>query len=173
MLLRRYAPVLVVVLTQLAILAAIPFKKVLALQHGVEVVLQTRPVDPYGILEGYYVTLTYEIEEPDSALFEPGLHPNERVWITVERAEPAWRPVSVTRNRPGSTRDRTSLPARCEGRRCPLEGVGKLYIPEAQRHHIDHLMAETRGSALVDIRVDDQGNAIVRHLRVGGQTFGD
>jgi uncharacterized membrane-anchored protein len=173
--LRKYWPLCVVLVVQAAILILIPMRKVIARIAGTEITLQTRPVDPYDVLSGYYVTLAYEVEVPEPGLVESGMEEGQEVWIAVERAEPAWRSVGLTREKPEADPDHVGLKAvwRSSWRgQAILDGVHRFYIPEAEREKVADLMRKAEGRAFVDMRVDGNGNMALMRLRVMDQTFG-
>jgi uncharacterized membrane-anchored protein len=157
---------------QLAILAAVPAKKVRAHFSGREITLETRPIDPYDLLSGYYVTLGYAIERPPDELLPP-LETGE-VWLVVEPGDPAWRLVEVRLARPLElARDRVAIRATWMYGMAQIEGAQRLYIPESQRHEIDALMRQQNGRALVDLKVSAGGEPAVLRMRLGGRSFGD
>lgn len=162
-------PLFAVLGLELLLLGTVPAEQLLALAAGEEVVLATRPVDPYDLLAGYYATLGYEIEDVPPALTPAELSEGERLWLTIERAEPAWRLVSVTRDRPAAAPDRATLRARWRHGRFELEQLKRFYVPEGQRHEATDA---ARGRGFVDARVGPGGAAALRRLRVGDRVFG-
>lgn len=162
-------PLLAVLGLELLLLGSVPAEQLLALAAGEEVVLATRPVDPYDLLAGYYATLGYEIEEVPAAMLPAELSEDERVWFTIERAEPAWRLVAVTRDRPAPAPGRAMLRARHRHGRFELEELKRFYVPEGQRHEASDA---ARGRGFVDAMVGPGGAAAMRRLRVGDRVFG-
>lgn len=165
---REWLRLAAVVAVQLAILVAIPLPQVLARHRGTLVTLRTAPVDPFDVLAGHYVTLSYEVERGSAARAQPGLSGGERVWLTVARAEPAWTLVSVTRERPAPAPDQVSIRARW--RRwgaAELEDASRLYVTEAQGKAVD-ARRRTRQADLVELRVDADGTPAVMRLRGPG-----
>ena len=162
-------PLLAVLGLELLLLGSVPAEQLLALAAGDDVVLATRPVDPYDLLAGYYATLGYEIEDAPAELLPPGLGDDERLWLTIERAEPAWRLVAVTRARPDPAPDRATLRARRRHGRVELEELKRFYVPEGQRYDAT---SAARGKGLVDAKVGPGGAAALLRLRVGDRTFG-
>src|SRR5688500_14580456 len=94
---KRHVAFIAALALQLLILAAIPAQKVLARLRGAPITLKTRPIDPYNILSGYYVTLAYDVE---NGRLEPPPSEELKVWVNVKRDTPAWTLESVTRERP-------------------------------------------------------------------------
>jgi uncharacterized membrane-anchored protein len=164
-----------VVVVQAAILAAIPLRQVRARMDGTEVTLRTVPVDPYDVLSGYYVTLAYEVERPTAAVVEPGSGPG---WLVVAPDGEAWRWVECcAAARPQHLPDgavalrveRTGASAsrRRDGSVCSIPSAGRFYLPESRRAEVEAAMRATGGRALVDLKVDGEGNVALLRLRVG------
>jgi len=171
---RRHWRFAVVLLVQAAILAAMAGRHAAARAWGTAITLRTAPVDPYDILSGYHLVLTYEVENAPDALLPRGLARGDRLWLLVRRAEPAWELEAVARERPGETPDRVALPARWDPwRRAAIEGADRVYIPETERSRAEKLFRDAGGRGLVDLRVGDDGTIAVLRLRVGGASFGD
>ncbi|MBI2373727.1 MAG: GDYXXLXY domain-containing protein [Deltaproteobacteria bacterium] len=167
---KRWWKLLAVLGVQLAILVAIPLKKVRALSWGEEVTLETVPVDPYDPLSGYYVTLAYAIEQQaDVSAFAEG----DEVLLVVEGSTPAFRLLSAQR-RVGDLRNgRVGIKARVLGGRARIDGIGRFYIPEAQRERVEGALASVGRRALVDVKVSADGTPAILRLRAGPETFGD
>lgn len=157
----------VVLAAQLLVLCAIPARHLVTRATGREVTLWTAPVDPYDPLSGYYVTLSYEVEQAAGA---------ERagpVWITLRKDAPAWQRVEVTVERPAPAADQVSVRAHWSGWRLSIDGAGRLYIPETQRDRVAELLAAAQQRGLVDLMVGEGGDVALLRLRVGGETFGE
>jgi len=169
---RKLRPLLIVLGVQILVLVMIPMKKIIARAAGQEITLTTRPVDPYSILSGYYVTLAYEAEVPSLDLVEPGIDPGEDVFVTVADDLPAWRVVSVSRDRPHPNPEQVSIPAIWRGSSAEFSGVDRFYISEDDRHEVDRLMREAGGRALVDLKIDSSGSLALLRLRIDEHTFG-
>ncbi|HET6204193.1 MAG TPA: GDYXXLXY domain-containing protein [Planctomycetota bacterium] len=167
---RRHVGIAAVLLAQTGLLVAIPLRTVRARLSGTEVTLETEPVDPFDPLSGYYATLAYLAERPTGPAGE--FHENEPVWVTVERGEPAWKPFSVTRERPAPAADRVSLRGRWERGRGRIEGASRFYISEERREEVGSLLRQARQRALVDLRVGEDGTPGLLRLHVAGKTFG-
>lgn len=143
----------------------IPAQAIYTLSTGKTVVLQTAPVDPYDLMRGYYVTLSYDISNPNRLAQVPGwdsvvgeqtgrLTPDEafykptQFYVVLQAPDggastpPApWVPVRVSRERP------TDLP----NNQIALQGqhhmgsviydLERYYIPEDQREQINGAIA--------------------------------
>ncbi len=169
---RRHWRITTVIAVQLLILAAVPGRKVLARIHGTDVTLETRPVDPYDVMSGYYVTLGYKAEDAPLA---PGFHPDDgaTVYITVARGTPAWRGVAVTADPIPPEADQVSLKATWDGRRARLLDAQRLYVPEAERFKVTEAFRAAASPAVADLKVDSGGAVALLRLHVNGHTWGD
>lgn len=176
---RRYVRLAVVLAVQLAILVAIPLPQVLARYRGTPVTLRTAPVDPFDVLAGHYVTLSYEVERESmqrhhdpahgAPRVEPGLSNGDRVWLTVKSGDPAWTLVGVTRERPAPAPGQVSIRARwTRGVGAQLEDASRLYVTEAQGKAADARAWGDRQADLVELRVDEDGTPAVMRLRGPG-----
>ncbi|MCI0587548.1 MAG: GDYXXLXY domain-containing protein [Planctomycetes bacterium] len=167
---RRHLGIAVVLVSQVGILVSMPFRAVRARVAGTEIALETEPVDPFDPLSGYYVTLAYVAERP--AVDTIAFHLHEPLWVTVARAEPAWTPVSVTRERPAPHPDRVSILGRWDGWRARIGDASRFFIPEDRRTEIEDLLDASGRRGLVDLRVGKDGTPALLRMRVGGRSFG-
>jgi uncharacterized membrane-anchored protein len=163
----RLARLGVVVAVQLAILAAVPARTIRARLGGTGITLRTAPVDPFDVLSGHYVTLSYEVERESRDHAQPGLREGEEVWLTVAYGEPAWTLVGVTREKPAPASGRVSIRAR-QGRGgfTSIEQAERLYVTEERGAAVD--ARRGRQVDLVDLRVGDDGTPAVLRLRGSG-----
>ena len=168
---RRWWPVVVVVVLQLGALAVLSLRPASAVASGMEITLRTRAVDPYDPLAGRYIVLRYEIEQtpsPEAA----ELVEDEPVYILVERAEPAWLGVQVSTQPSGTSFDSLWLRATWHAGRAVLDEAGRLYLNEEQCREADELLLRAPDQGLVDLAVDEYGNVSPRRLHIAGRTFG-
>lgn len=63
---RKKIYLILAILLQCAIIAAVPLPKLFARLTGQTITIKTAPVDPYDFLSGYHVILSYEISQPPS-----------------------------------------------------------------------------------------------------------
>ena len=59
-------------LLQTALILAVPAQSAYTYFTGKTVILETRPVDPYDIMRGYYQTLSYKISDKETLKNLPG-----------------------------------------------------------------------------------------------------
>ena len=169
---RNHAPFAAVVVLQLIVLAVLPARQIQARLTGTEITLKTRPVDPYDMLAGYYVTLAYQIEAVPEAM-RPPVKVDTPVWLEVTPGEPAWTLVRVHSQMPKVTTGRVAIRAVWRGRQADIPEASRLYIPEDERHIVADHLNSTRGQGYVDLRVGPDGTPIVLRLRVADRSFGD
>jgi uncharacterized membrane-anchored protein len=184
---------------QVALILAVPAQAVYTQIVGRTAILQTAPVDPYDLLRGYYVTLSYDISRretlqnlpggeilvtPDLSASTPSLFQTGMpFYVVLESAATAaspipqpWRPVRVSGDRP------TDLPANqiaLQGnyRRGIISyGLEAYYIPEDQRIEINEQISQSQQSDaaqpfVVEVKVDAQGQAVPISLWVGDRNY--
>ena len=164
------------VLAQVAILAVKPAEK-LIIRHvtGRVITLRTKPVDPYDVMRGYYMTLGYEISDP------PGFNHLERnrgnkVYTLLEKGnDGVWNAVSVSDELPVNLSAnqaviRGFMTARhSDG---PIRyGIEQYFVPEEMRHQIENKIRKAGERILVDVAVDPKGRSSLLRLRVGNETY--
>jgi len=162
------------VAAQLAILAWSPLEKCLIRAEGTVIVLRTRPVDPYDVLSGYYMTLSFEISEPDG-LDESGLTEGATVYTTLARGDDhVWNAVAVGDALPADLADGEAV---IKGRRSNswrtsvIYGIERYYVPEAMREEIEDAIRAEEQQILVEVAVDDDGDSSLLRLRVGDTVY--
>ena len=153
---------------------------------GKTVIIQTRPVDPYDLLRGYYQTLSYDISSRETLQELPGwkeVTKLEGFYVILEKpggdkagAPAAWVPVAVSGD----------LPENLSGDRVALKGtfhqVGQIeygletyYMPEDQRIQINREISQAQASQarsfVVEVKVDDRGNAVPLSMWVGDRNY--
>ncbi len=177
---------LAALLMQLLVLAAMPREQLLARRRGIDVTLRTAPIDPYSAASGYYLALRYAVEnEARLQLQRSDIAAAREIWVTLRRATPAWELVSVSSVHPAPEVDRVSIRAHAMYGAVRLEGLSRIYVPEAERTLSDSLFrvasrvgarrdgADTTDAPLVDLRVDPATGAVAPlRLRIGRAAFG-
>jgi len=160
------------VAAQLLILAAVPAQKIYTRATGRSVTLKIRPVDPYSVLSGYYVTLNYEIGAPRSFGDSVDAHDGERVYVILERQnDGVWRHVSLSKSRPANLpENRIAIRGRYTYFRISY-GIEEFFIPEDKRAEIEEGLRENRDQARVEIKVDSKGDAALVRLLIGDHVY--
>ena len=164
------------ILAQVAILAAKPAEK-LRIRHvtGRQIVLRTEPVDPYDVMRGYYMTLSYEIARPPGREVLDDVRPDETVYTVLAQGEnDVWSAVSVhmempTELGPNEVVIRGHKDSSWRG--SIHYGIEQYFVPEEMRHKISDEIREERHRILIDVAVDPQGRASVLRLHVGDKTY--
>ncbi|MBW4513630.1 MAG: GDYXXLXY domain-containing protein [Timaviella obliquedivisa GSE-PSE-MK23-08B] len=77
----------IVLALQIVLILAVPAQAFYTQMNGRSLVLQTAPVDPYSLLQGYSVTLAYDISNVQNLAKLPG-------WQNVEAKQPKRDPLS-------------------------------------------------------------------------------
>lgn len=150
-------------LLQTALILAVPAQAVYTHLTGTTIFLQTAPVDPYDLFQGYSVDLGYDISNPATLQKLPG-------WDTIRRQSPGtaaapspelipgasfylvlqasqsptaegpglWQPVQIYRDRPSElAANQVILKGRSTNGFSVAYGLETYYIPEEQREQIN------------------------------------
>lgn len=93
---------IILVLVQIFILTGIIIYREHWIKTGTKVILKTAPVDPRDIFRGDYLSLRYHISSLDLDRFnvKEDFKKKERVYVSLEKSDDIWRPVSVTKTIP-------------------------------------------------------------------------
>ena len=152
-----------VVAAQVAGLLAFAGVRELALARGLEVTLQTVPVDPRSLLQGDYAILDYEIAAVPSYLSE---HPAGTVmYVALTERGGLWHDDGYyvgaipSGNKPylrGVVNDRGRLDF----------GIGTYFVPEGTGQII-----ERADDVKVVVSVNRNGRAVIRQVLVDGAPF--
>jgi len=150
----------------------VPAQKIYTRATGRSVTLKIRPVDPYNVLSGYYVTLNYEIANPDSFANSNDAYQGKPVYAILERrADGEWRPVSLSKSYPANLpENRIAIRGSYSYSRIEY-GIEEFFIPEDKRAEIEQGLLINRDQARVEIKVDSQGNAALVRLLIGDRVY--
>ena len=156
----------VVVAGQLVFLLGFIAVKEVALRTGTEVVLQTVPVDPRSLLQGDYAILDYKIADlPRHMEDQPT---GDTVYVVlyelVTQGPEVWRARSYEHDRPPDTR--VFIKGRIDSRNRLDFGIGTYFVPEGTGHIIERAQ-----DVKVVVKLDADGNAIIKQVLVDGQPF--
>jgi uncharacterized membrane-anchored protein len=162
------------VVVQLAILAAVPAQKIHTRITGTTVILKTEPVDPYSVMSGYYVTLSYNISRlPDNMSGSLDYH---RPCYVVLEPDPedkfgAWKAVSTHKEYPATVQPgQVVIKGRYDGWRIKY-GIEDYYIPEGMRQEIEEALRKNNREARVEVKVASTGEAALVRLLIGDRTY--
>lgn len=175
-----------VLIAQILLVAALPMRAAYTTWTGRSIVLQTLPVDPYSLLQGYSVALRYDISNRQSLEKLPGGHwltapapphpslfaPHKPVYVILQAPADAattppqpWKPVAVQGDRP------MQLPPNQVALRGVIRygqivyGLETYYIPEADRQQINDQISQIRAVQgnrpfVVEVKVGTDGQAV-------------
>lgn len=168
---------------QLALLAVMVSDRVRILRDGVEVTLQTRPVDPRDMLRGDYVRLDYDISQlPAGALQDqPSGGRSPTVYVKLApKAEGPYQAVSVhTKAVPVQApevliRGRILYGASCGKKSsvfCPNLRVGynleRYFVPEGEGRELER--NRDKSKLTVVAAVLPSGRAAIKRLMIDGK----
>ena len=170
---RRHGLFVAALILQVVLLAGVPLAKIQARYTGRSVTLETRPVDPYDLLAGYYVTLAYAVELVPRNRRDPDLATDEPVWLELAPGTPAWTLVRAHAQLPQVSADHVIIRGQWRGTFADIPEASRLYIAETERADVDRALRSADGHGLVELRVGADGTPVPIHLRVAGRTFGD
>jgi len=169
-------------LLQTALIAAVPAQSAYTYFSGKMVILETRPVDPYDIMRGYYQTLSYKISDKEMLKKLPGWekvekdrnHASDSQIFYVIMDEPdnpnssqpptPWQPVAISGDRPTNLEsDQVAIEAKYINRSQIIYGLETYYMPEDRREKINDQIREAQWKEepfVVEVKVDRSGNAV-------------
>ncbi len=182
---------------QTALILAVPAQAVYTHLSGTTVILETRPVDPYDLMRGYYQTLSYKISDTNTLKKLPGwaeiapqtnYAPNyqsnsQTFYIVMEQpanpksTEPPspWQPIKISRDRPQDlAANQVAIQGEYINEWQILYGLETYYMPEDQRVQINNEIAEAQRQPqafVVEIKVDRSGNAVPVSLWVRDRNY--
>ncbi|MBD2101540.1 GDYXXLXY domain-containing protein [Leptolyngbya sp. FACHB-261] len=185
---------------QIVLVAAVPAQAIYTQLLGRAVILQTVPVDPYSLMQGYSVTLSYDISNLDTLKRLPGWQdipktanamtsrgspervpgPETTFYIILEappqtgtRTPPqAWKPVAIRSEQPKSLAA-NQVALKGQGNHWNvLYGLETYYIPEEVRFELNEaLRLGSKQAPVVEIKVDKQGHAVPVRLWVKNREY--
>jgi uncharacterized membrane-anchored protein len=180
---------------QTVLIASVPAQAIYTHTTGKTATLQTAPVDPYDLMRGYSVTLSYDISRTDNLKSLPGweslpkntsypgsqnyLAENTIVYVTLQapansassRPKP-WKPVAVSGDRPAAKPNQIVIKGRTRYGALHY-GLETYYMPESRRDEVnDNIQQNQRKNpGVVEVKIDAQGNAVPLALWVGDRRY--
>src|SRR5262245_23058768 len=169
---RRSVFFVLAVVAQFLILAAVPAQKLYTRATGKSVTLKIRPVDPYNMLSGYYVTLNYEITSSSSFADSVNAYNGDRVYAILERrSDGVWGPISLSKSFPANLpENRIAIRGRYSYSRIDY-GIEEFFIPEDKRSEIEEGLRKNHDQARAEIKVDSKGDAALVRLLIGDHVY--
>lgn len=168
---KRLILFVVAVVAQLFILAAVPAQKVRARVTGKTILLKTAPVDPYSIMSGYYVVLSYEISNPSVSAGWKGWPKGSDAWVVLKSdSNSIWNAVSVHDKRPSIPDGCIVIKGKTTGWRIEY-GIESYFIPEDAREKVERDFRSHSREAKAEVKVDSSGNAAITKLIIQDREY--
>ena len=190
---------LVPLLIQLGIILLIPSKSFSTYKTGQDVVIQTRPVDPYDFLRGYSQTLSYDISQVRDLKKLPGgkqLKKGNVFYVvlqapdnTDQKPPKPWEPVSIKQTQPKDlSSNQIALKGVVKKYNRVKYGLERYYMPEDQRDQINEEIrdlnlvnrnlerdsenrSDRRRPFVVSIKVGKDGHSVPVSLWLGDRNY--
>jgi uncharacterized membrane-anchored protein len=161
---------------QALLILAVPAQAFYTQVNGRSLVLQTAPVDPYSLFQGYSVTLYYDISNPQNLEKLPGWNDlpqdaDRPFYLTFQaptnpttQPPTAWKPIAVSQKHPKLEANQIALQGRDRYGRITY-GLETYFMPEDQRDAINQSIRDAQGESdkpafVVEVKVGAGGNAI-------------
>ena len=133
-----------------------------ALSGGLEITLQTAPVDPRSLFQGDYAILDYEIAEIPAWL--DGEPAGAEVYVVLTKCGDVWCASRHTLAEPKPTDVYIRGVINQRGR---LDyGIGTYFVPEGTGHIIERAQ-----DVKVVVSLGSQGQAVIKRILVDGAPF--
>ena len=170
---------LLILLIMTAALAGMLATRMILLQTGKLITLETVPVDPRSLFRGDYMRIAYAIGEVDSAVLDGDdlFSSNDAIYVVLEQGEQWWMPKSIHREKP--VIDETKqvvIRGRIEHQRATLGSEGTTYravygietyfVPEGEGLELENRLGD--GELVFHIAVDNSGTAAIHSLTSNG-----
>lgn len=148
------------------------------LRDGVEVLLQTTPVDPRDLLRGDYVILNYGISSVPASLVigpAPRIQQWHRLWVRLKQQADGFWVASEASFVPLTAAEDSvvirSLPVFVYDNAATQTyhvdyGIERFYVPEGEGRAVEN--ARDQMAVAVAVRIDAAGEAQIRALMVNG-----
>jgi uncharacterized membrane-anchored protein len=178
---------------QTALILAVTAQAVYTHLTGTTVILETRPVDPYDMMRGYYQTLSYKISDTNTLKKLPGWkeiaqansYPSTSQTFYIVMAKPAnpkstltpspWQPIKISRDRPKDLeQNQVAIQGEYISEWQIIYGLETYYMPEDQRIEINEQIGQAQRQPqafVVEIKVDRSGNAVPVSLWVRDRNY--
>lgn len=177
---RRKHWFILAVAIQVLVLLGMAARHAYTVRTGQPVMLETAPVDPWSLLRGQYVRLSYKISmlrEGEVTFSGAPYRDGQRIWVTLRKGDPYWKAVSVSDRRPATATGEVAVlgtvqwmswsgePSGESSTRRPAEvsvryGIEQFYVPEGEGRELE----SGRASLSVEVRVDSLGRAALSRV---------
>jgi uncharacterized membrane-anchored protein len=168
---KKHWPFVAAVALQALIVIGVPAGRVYTHLTGRTVFLKTAPIDPYDIMSGYHVALSYEISNKDQ-MGLPYVGRGDSVYVVLREGEDGfWHVDAASGSWPKAVApDAVVIKGRYQQWRIEY-GIESYFVPEGKGPEIEAALRGERGQARVEAKVDAFGNAALVRLHVGGRTY--
>jgi uncharacterized membrane-anchored protein len=166
-------------LLEVGLVALVPARKALTLATGTPIYLQIAPVDPYDLLRGRYVALSYTVAQFSTLEKLPGWSPElSRPGILYLRLAPPngdpaqpWQAIGISRDRPKDLQPaEVALQGWFDGWQLRF-GIEEFFIPEALGDVLELEIRRNPETLRAEVKVDPWGQAALVGLWVGEQRY--
>jgi uncharacterized membrane-anchored protein len=142
------------ILFQFSCLAALAIPNIYTLATGTEIELMSRPVDPYSLFKGDYVTLTYDFSRP-----KVPIPSGTDVWVLLEKHGDLYvmKDISTT-GKPKVAAKQIAMRGKSQEYGSVRFGIEQFYVPEKSGHDME------RSPLHVKVAVDQFGHAVVKRI---------
>ena len=173
--LKRFALALCLVAgLQTAALAWMIYDRIMLIETGREITLNTIPVDPRSLFRGDYVILNYEISRLELKALQGDIdfEPDRAVFVTLQKsADATWQPVSIVKSLPATAgEDRIVLRGTVRSAGMTLRityGIESYFVPEGEGKRLEDLVRERKLQVLLAVAPD--GEAAIKGLLIDGE----
>jgi uncharacterized membrane-anchored protein len=186
----RGIKLLIVVLLQTAALIAMVGMKQHTLNTGVQVLLETEPIDPRSLFSGDYVILNYKISALDLNKLgtdKREFKSNETFYVTLKPGKPYWEPIGVTHEIPPAAAGNVVIKGTVDwvsdsfwnsatqkeekGKFLRMRfGIENYFVPEGEGREIERRVIDGVNQKIdVRVAVDAKGNAGIKAILVNGE----
>lgn len=162
----------VAVALQVIIVVAVPASRAYTLLTGETVFLKTSPVDPYDIMSGYHVILSYAISRRNDLPNKPDLKRGERVYVVLKEGDDGfWHAETASSQWPKTLPSgAVVIKGKSTGWRIDY-GIERYFIPEGMGREIEEGLRANRETTRIEVKVDSFGNAALVRLHIGDKTY--
>lgn len=177
---------LLIVLLQSLVLAAMIAKRQYSLNTGTQVVLETQPIDPRSLFRGDYVRLNYTISSLrlDELGGDDEFRRHDTLYLRLRPGEPYWQPVAVYHRPPQPAPEEVVLRGEVQYSRGQMwnpqtreselvrnlrvrYGIENYFVPEGEGRRLER---PTEGEEIaLRVAVDRYANAAISAVLVNGE----
>jgi uncharacterized membrane-anchored protein len=166
---RRFVTFLTVVALQVIVVAAATAREEYYRRSGEQIVVRTVPVDPFDLLRGQYVILSYAFENPPD-YFRWSYVKGDTVYVVLRRQGKSWRRDGYEDSVPSrSSRDPDTV--YLKGRATSGFGQLRVAFPNLSRYYVREGTRAPRTPPDVVLSVRGDGTARIVRLAIHGKTW--